>query len=118
MMQRGHLFQAIHVRGLAGFDVILGDGSENLRSEGEVNGVAWAAVEIHRQFAEHHIHGLDLTEAPTLVHTKPLRGQLNEGVHIGGADFPAGRQFLKFFFHTGDNAPPRERARVQLRVRR
>ena len=25
-------------------------------------------------------------------------------------------QFLKFFFHTGDNAPPRERARVELRV--
>ena len=116
VMQGRHLFQAIHVRGLARFDMVLGDGGEDFRREGEVNSVTGAAGEIHGHFAEHHVHGFDLTEAPAFVHTKTLGGQLNEGIHIGGAYLSAGRQFLKFFFHTCDNAPPRERARVELRV--
>ncbi len=86
--------------------MVFGDGGKNFGRKGEVNRMARPPLKIDGQFTEHDVDRFDFAKAPAFVHTKSLGGQLNEGLHIGGTDFPAGRQFFKFFFHACDNAPP------------
>ena len=99
MVQGGHLAEAFEIGGLAGENMVLGDGLEGLRGKGEIHSVAGLAREINGEAGKDGVHRGDFPKAPTAVHAITARSKLDEWIDLASIELARRHHFLKLFFH-------------------
>jgi 16S rRNA (cytosine967-C5)-methyltransferase len=96
---RGQVAHGINVGGLAREDVILGNGFEQFRREGQIHRVSGLSRKINGEPGKNRVHGFDPAKTPTAVNATPALGQLRERLNVASLNFAGSGQFLEFCSH-------------------